>query len=96
MKLELEIKKLCGDLIITNVFSTFYNQHSNWQVDFHKKVGESHLLLYMCVCMMHLELLKRLKCISQNEYTERRSWGMFPNSQHFRGKNGMLELQNGN
>jgi len=59
MNLELEIKKLCGDLIITNVFSTFYNQHSNWQVNFHKKVGESHLLLYMCVRMMHLETPKK-------------------------------------
>jgi len=39
-------------------------------------------------------LLERLKCESESENNERRC-GTFPNSQHFEGKRGMLELWDG-
>jgi len=37
-------------------------------------------------------LLERLKCESKGE-NNRRSWGTFPNSHHFGGRRGMLELR---
>ncbi len=41
------------------------------------------------------KLFKRLKCEFDVENNERRNWGTFSNSRYFKGKRGMLELQDG-
>jgi hypothetical protein len=41
------------------------------------------------------KLLEKLKCEYENENSGRRSWGMFLDSQHFKGKKGVLEVQDG-
>jgi hypothetical protein len=38
------------------------------------------------------KLLEKLKCESKSE-NNKRSWGTFPNSQHFGGKRGVLDFQ---
>jgi hypothetical protein len=49
-----------------------------------KKIMNAHLT--------HPKLLIRFKCKFEGENNGRRSWDAFPNSQHFGGKKGMLEL----
>jgi hypothetical protein len=48
----------------------------------------------MCKWWCTPKLLQRLKCESKGENC-RRSWGTLPNLQHFGGKSGMLELEDG-
>jgi hypothetical protein len=45
---------------------------------------------------MHPQLLERFKCkFASGNNWKNKNWGTFFNSQHFEGKKGVLEFQNG-
>jgi hypothetical protein len=75
------IKKVLKTLL-TKLVS---ENRTNWDEHMSKMLF-SYRTTYKATIVTHLTILERLKCESESENNRIKSWGMFLNSQHFKGK----------